>query len=266
MRADVPPDVRVVRDAAGLLELADHLRVLGVVGEAGRHARARERREDHLPRRREPGLLAAPEGRVGREREQVGEVREHPVQDDDRLLRPVDGDVHVHAEDQLATGDVLELVDERAVAVARGDPLPLEQAERVRAGRADPELLPPGHLGHVGAQPPQLAVHVRRRVADGRGDLEHGLHELRRDALDELLLVDPREHRVDVLHEVERLRVEEHVLLLDAQREGVALAVAVLEDAAAGGEALARDRCGVELFRHAATVPLSGPETRSLRP
>src|SRR5207253_9185577 len=61
VQADVPPDVRVVRDATRLLELADHLRVLGVAREARRGPRAREGGEDHLPARRAPGRLAPPE-------------------------------------------------------------------------------------------------------------------------------------------------------------------------------------------------------------
>ena len=40
-------------------------------------------------------------------------MREQPVHDLDRLLGVVDGDVDVHAEDQLAPRDVLHLVDER---------------------------------------------------------------------------------------------------------------------------------------------------------
>ena len=42
----------------------------------------------------------------------------------------------MHPEDQLTPGDVLELVDQRVVAVLRGDPLALEEAEQVRPGRA----------------------------------------------------------------------------------------------------------------------------------
>ena len=61
VQADVPPDVRVVRDAPGPLELADDLGVVGVVTEARRRARAGEGREHHVARRREPGRLAAPE-------------------------------------------------------------------------------------------------------------------------------------------------------------------------------------------------------------
>ena len=45
---------------------------------------------------------------------------------------------------------------------------------------------------------------------------------------------DGGEHGVDVLDEVERLAVEEHVLLLDAERVRVALAEGVVEHAAAG--------------------------------
>ena len=56
-------------------------------------------------------------------------MREQPVHDLDRLLGVVDRDMDVQPEDQLAAGDVLELVDEVPVAVARGDPLALEEAE-----------------------------------------------------------------------------------------------------------------------------------------
>ena len=62
VRADVPPDVRVVGDAARALELADDRRVVGVVAEARRRARARERREDDLAARRE--ARSAPRART----------------------------------------------------------------------------------------------------------------------------------------------------------------------------------------------------------
>src|SRR5215207_3309347 len=55
------------------------------------------------------------------------------------LVGVVDRDMHMEAEDQLPAGDVLHLVDQRAIAVAGGDPLTFEQAERMGAGRADAE-------------------------------------------------------------------------------------------------------------------------------
>ena len=88
---------------------------------------------------------------------------EQAVHDLDRLLGPVDGDVHVHPEDQLAAGDVLHLVDQGVVPVARRDPLPLEQAERMRAGRADAQPLLGGDRRDVAAQLDQLALDVGGR-------------------------------------------------------------------------------------------------------
>ena len=114
----------------------------------------------------------------------------------------------------------------------------------MRARRADPQALLAPDAGHVRAQLQQLALDVPRRPADGRRDLEHRLHQLRVDARLELVPADRLEHRVDVLDEVERLAVEEHVLLLDAERVRVGLPERVVEHAAALDRALARDRCG----------------------
>ena len=51
----------------------------------------------------------------------------------DRLVGVVDRGVHVHPEDQFAARDVLELLDERPVAVAGGNLLALKEAERMRS-------------------------------------------------------------------------------------------------------------------------------------
>src|SRR5207237_9086990 len=115
VETDVPPDVRVVGDAAGLLELADDLGEVVVVLEPRRRARSWHRGEDHLPARAQSRRLAAPERRARREREQRPELGKETVDDLDRLLRIVDGDVDVQPEDELAPRDVLHLVDEAAV-------------------------------------------------------------------------------------------------------------------------------------------------------
>ena len=148
--------------------------------------------------------------------------------------------MHVHAEDQLAAGDVLELVDQVAVAVARRDPLALEEAERMRARRADAHPLLAPDLAHVRAQLQQLALDVAGVPADGRRDLEHGLHQLGVDPRLELVAGDRLQHGVDVLDEIEGLAVQEHVLLLDTERVRVGLPELVVEHAAALGGALAR--------------------------
>ena len=78
-------------------------------------------------------------------------MREKPVDDLDRFLCVIDRHVHVHPEDQLTAGDVLQLVDERLVAILRGDVLPLEEAERVGPGRPDPHATLARDPGHVAA-------------------------------------------------------------------------------------------------------------------
>src|SRR5207244_3630895 len=132
------------------------------------------------------------------------------------------------------------------------DPLALEEAERVCPRRADAHALLARDPRHVGAQLPELVLDLSRRAADGRRDLEHGLHQLRVDAPLILAAVSGFEDGLDVLDEVERLAVEQHVLLLDAERVRVALAEGMVEHAAAGREAraLARDRRWVDLLRH----------------
>jgi hypothetical protein len=176
--------------------------------------------------------------------------------------------VDVHAEDQLATRDVLELVDEVAVAVARRDPLPLEEAERVCARRADAEALLACDRGHVRPQLQELALHVAGVAADGRRDLEHRLHQLRIDPWLELVAGDRLQHGVDVLDEVEGLAVEQHVLLLDAERVRVGVAELVLEDAPTLNDALAGDRVRVDLLHvgRTASASISTSQRGSSRP
>src|SRR5262249_40100186 len=181
-----------------------------------------------------------------------------------RLLGVVDRDVDVHAEDELPTRDVLQLVDEVAVPVACSDALALEQRERMRPRRADAHPVRPRDVADVATDLAELLLDVGRRAADGRRDLEHGLHQLDVDARLQLVAVHGGEHRVDVLDEVEGLAVEEHVLLLHAQGVRVALAERVVEDAAAGREAraLSGDRRRIDLLRHVGKTASASISTR----
>ena len=157
-------------------------------------------------------------------------MRLQRAHDADRAVRAIDGDVNVHAEDQFATRDVLQHVDERAVALTAGDVLALEQAERVRAGAAEPKPLRCGRCDRVGAKAAQLALNVRDRSADGGVELHEGLEQFRRHELSEVTLLLGHEDALDALYQIERLGVEQHVLLLDADRQRFAVAEVVIEN------------------------------------
>src|SRR5207244_1926412 len=83
-----------------------------------------------------------------------------------------------------------------------------------------------------------------------------------------LAVLDRGEHGVDVLHEVPRLRVEEHVLLLDAERVRVTLAKGMVEDARPGPAlpdgALAGDRRWEDLL-HDGSITASASISTSQR-
>ena len=101
----------------------------------------------------------------------------------------------------------------------------------MRPGRPDAQALPARDVADVAPQRRQLLHHVARRPTHRRGDLEHRLHQLGVEPAGELVALDRVEHHLDVLDEVEALRIEEHVLLLDAEGVGGAGAEPVVEDA-----------------------------------
>src|SRR4029450_13159860 len=78
-------------------------------------------------------------------------------------------------------------------------------------------------------------------AADRRCDLERGLHQLGLQPRFGLVPDEGRQHGVDSLDKVKGLGVEEHVLLLDAERVRLSLAELVLEHAAGRPEAVAGD-------------------------
>jgi hypothetical protein len=88
----------------------------------------------------------------------------------------------------------------------------------VGACGADQETVALGDLDHRAAQRDELLAGGRDALARRRRDLEHGLHQLRLHLPVELGR-DRREQHLDLLGEVEALGVEDHQLLLDADRE-----------------------------------------------
>src|SRR5881398_2093505 len=115
---------------------------------------------------------------------------------------------------------------------------------------ADSHSPPARDVAYETAEESELLGYIGRRAADGRRHLEDGLHQLRVDPWFELVSRHRGKHRVDMLNEVEGLRVEQHVFLLRTERVRIALAKGVVEDAAALREtaALPRDRRRVDLL------------------
>jgi hypothetical protein len=125
--------------------------------------------------------------------------------------------VHVLAEDQLLAGDEAQRGDQVAVARAGHDPLVLPHRERVGAGRRDREPLRVRGLLDDAPQVAQLGARLARVPARRGRDLEDRLHQL---GLDVTLSVRRHrfEHGLDAVHELEGLGIDDHELLLDAER------------------------------------------------
>ncbi len=233
MGPDVPPDVGVVADRAGRLHPADGVAVVVVRVELRRQARARKRREHRGARAREARQAAAPERRVGREREQHGQLDQHALHDLHAGVGIGHRDVHVHAEHQLAPRHVLQLLEQVAVPVARRDALVLGQRERVRRRAADAQAERVERVRQAAPDGGQVAAGVVDVAADAGRHLGGRLEQLGRHARRPRLVGQGRQHVVDAAAELERLRIEEHVLLLDAHRQRCAGAVLVVEHAQA---------------------------------
>ena len=136
-----------------------------------------------------------------------------------REIRLGHGDVHVHPEHELAARHVLQLLDEPAVAVARRDLLILRARERMRARARKPHAERLDGRGDAAPHGLQIAAQVVDVATDDRGDLERALHQLGVGAPVERPACEHVRHLVEARAELERRRVEQHELLLDAQRE-----------------------------------------------
>jgi hypothetical protein len=166
----------------------------------------------------------------------------------------------MHAEDELAARDVLQLLDELAIAVAARDPLILGERERVRPRRPDAQPKRRDGCGDALADLGELAQRVIGRAADAGRDLDRALGQLGMDAIGERPAVEPREHRVDLGAQLVVAVGDEHQLLLDADRERRPLAEVLVEHARARGgrHGLAPGagrRSHGRLFGHGAFVP-----------
>ncbi len=158
--ADVPPDFFCVVDGVGLDEQVDVAFELGVAGEAVGEVGARKVFEDLGAVALVAGLHAEPEGRVGGEREDVGEEVAERVHDADGGFAVFDADVDVEAEDEIGAGDELEVFDDLGVAGIGIDLLDAPVGEGVSGSGDEEEVVLLGEGDHVAAEVEEVLLRV----------------------------------------------------------------------------------------------------------
>ena len=156
-------------------------------------------------------------GELRRQRQQQRQVHAHPVGHVDGLVGVVDAHVHVDAEDELLAGHELEAGDQVPVARPRHDPLVLPHRERVGARRPDGQAALGGQRLDQRGGAPAAAIAGLARVRQGvvaisqTDSISSGLTSPSRRPLPQI-----REQALDRVGQIERLRVDDHELLLDA--------------------------------------------------
>ncbi len=156
-----------VVEAVGLDEDVDESFKLAVTGEGIGDVGARKFVEDLGAIALEAGVVAAPEGRVGREREQVGQEIAHRVHDADGGLAVLDADVHMQAEDEVGAGDGLQIFDDAAIALVGIDLLLAPVGEGVSGAGDEHQAMFMGEANHLAAE----IEEVFARFFDGRADV-----------------------------------------------------------------------------------------------
>ncbi len=208
---------------------------LGVVvpgGEGGRDAVAGEGLVELQPRRRQPGVGAAEERRVRGEGGDLGKVRADGVVDGQRARRPVDRDVDVHAGGHALADAPRVVGGDEPVALAVGDVdrlasnsggrLPRRCARSLRAGR----------------RRTARAARSSRQASDTvtQGGVTTSSWALRSSHV-KRSSSSRRRAPFDLVGRLERRRVEEEQLLLEADRQRHSVrerAAAVLGDVPCG--------------------------------
>ena len=215
--AHVPPEEGRLLEGLAAEQDVHRLDPVLVVAERPRDAHPRERLEERRAGRREAGVAALPERRVGGQREQQRQVAAHAVEQVDRGVGVRDAHVHVERERGLPARELAHRVVHALVARAGGHPHLLPDRERVRAagGGAEPERLEL-RLERA-AQVLELGGHPGHVLVRARAQLERRLVGLGRHVGAQLRL-ERRQHAVDLVRERPRARLEHHDLLLDPER------------------------------------------------
>ena len=183
VRANVPPNLLPVVDAARLDQQLDEIvelrRRLEFVGDS----RAREAFEDLRANAHQTRFASEPERRARREREEVREEITNLVVERDGDLAIDDADVNMQAEDQIRARDVLKVRDDFVVALVRRDVLRLPIAEWMRGRGDDAKAALLREVIQLAAHLGELGLHLVDVFADARSDFDDGLVHFHTHAL-----------------------------------------------------------------------------------
>src|SRR5919108_3093691 len=260
MRPHAPPELRVLRDGAGVVKEADIALVVVPAREDVRNSTAREHpREDLRARRVEVRVHALDERRAAGESEQVRQVGAQAVRDRDRPVGPSNADVNVQTEAVVAPDDVPEDLVVPAIVGRVDDALFLPGTPGMRARRGERDAEAAGELEEL----PATLAHARDRLGP-RVALARAHFDLRGDELADQVLLEIAApgalvKLLEAVDEAERPGIEDGEFLLDGDGE----IATVLEPCAGAGDL----RFGAELLglTHRAKVSerLCAPSSRA---
>ena len=165
----------------------------------------------------EAGVLAGPERRARRQRQEMGQEVADLVHQIDAQVLVLDLGVDVHAADHLAPGQHLQVIGQDPVALLVGALLVGPGREGMGRGGHDRHAVPARSFGHGPPQPFELGARGSDLAADRRADLDLRLQQLVGHLLPERLAAVGHELRRGRADQFAAHRVDQEVLLLDAQ-------------------------------------------------
>src|SRR5580765_35970 len=224
VRADAPPDLRVLLDRPGRIEEA-HVLLVGrpALEGVGHAAAGKGLREDLRARRMQPSDAVFDERRARGEREQLGEHIAKRIAHGDRPVRALDADVRVDAEAVVPPDDVLEDLAVTAIVRRVDDALVLPAAPGMRARAAEPDSELVGELAELHAASRDQLGRFREVGALPRLHLDLRGDQLADEVLVELGASGACFQLLESIRELERVGIEQGELLLDRDREVLSL-------------------------------------------
>ena len=220
LRAHVPPQEGRLGERPAAQQHLDGAHPVLVGGEGARQPRARERAEQRRAGAGQAGVAALPERRVGRQRQQQGQVGAQRVEQPDGGLRLGDANVDVQRERRLAPGEAAHRVGDELVAPVGRHLRLAAQRERMHARAGQPQVQRAQLLGEAPAQRRQLGDGLAYRVVRVGGQLDRRAVRLAAQ-VDGQVARQAGHHVLGAGRRRPAAGVQEHDLLLDADGVGL---------------------------------------------